>query len=106
MKLKDDLKLREVAGQYVIIPIGRRVKEVHGVNYLNATGAFLLENIKGREFEEKDLIELLSCRYPAADRKKLQEDVKVFVEALSASNILEKSDQAGWAYAKLPRYRE
>lgn len=28
MKLKDQLILREVAGQYVIVPTGKRVREV------------------------------------------------------------------------------
>ena len=31
MKLKDGLILREVAGQYVIVPTGKRVQEVLGI---------------------------------------------------------------------------
>ena len=32
MKLKDGLILREVAGQYVIVPTGKMVQEVRGIN--------------------------------------------------------------------------
>ena len=31
MRLKDGLILREVAGQFVIVPTGRRVKEVTSI---------------------------------------------------------------------------
>ena len=41
MKLKDGLLLREVAGQYVIVPTGKRVQEFPRVNYMTADAAYL-----------------------------------------------------------------
>ena len=37
MKLKDGLILREVAGQYVIVPTGKRVKDVTGGSVYDQT---------------------------------------------------------------------
>ena len=38
MRLKDGLILREVAGQFVIVPTGRRVKEVTSIVYISCFG--------------------------------------------------------------------
>lgn len=41
MKLKDQLILREVAGQYVIVPTGQRVREVTSIVYISSSAAYL-----------------------------------------------------------------
>lgn len=41
MRLKDGLILREVAGQYVIVPTGKRVREVTNIVYISASAAYL-----------------------------------------------------------------
>lgn len=53
MKLKDGLILREVAGQYVIVPTGKRVQEVIGINYITKPAAYLWDYMKDHEFEKK-----------------------------------------------------
>ena len=50
MRLKDGLILREVAGQYVIVPTGRRVQEVTSIVYISSSGAYLWEYMKNQEF--------------------------------------------------------
>ena len=39
MKLRDGLVLREVAGQYVIVPTGAAVREVTDIVYISASAA-------------------------------------------------------------------
>ena len=41
MKLKDQLILREVAGEYVIVPTGQRVREVTNVVCISSSAAYL-----------------------------------------------------------------
>ena len=41
MKLKDDLVLRKVADQYVIVPVGKRVQEVTSIVYISSSAAYL-----------------------------------------------------------------
>ncbi len=42
MRLKDGLILREVAGQYVIVPTGKRVQEVTWHHYITKPAAYPL----------------------------------------------------------------
>ena len=53
MKLKDQLMLREVAGQYVIIPTGERVREVTSIVYISSSAAYLWDYMKDHEFTGK-----------------------------------------------------
>ena len=56
MRLKDGLILREVAGQFVIVPTGRRVKEVTSIVYISSSAAYLWDYMKDEEFEKEDLV--------------------------------------------------
>ena len=51
MKLKDGLVLQEVAGQYIIVPTGKRVQDVPGIVYISSPEANLWEYMKDHEFE-------------------------------------------------------
>ena len=41
MKVKEDFLLREVAGCYVVVPVGKATVDFNGMLNLNDTGAFL-----------------------------------------------------------------
>ena len=102
MKLKDGLILREVAGQYVIIPTGKRVREIHEVVYLNGVGTFLWNYIGERDVAEEDLVDLLQKRYPKTNKEQIQKDVRTFVEALASHHLLEDGGNSGRAFARFP----
>lgn len=51
MRLKDGLILREVAGQFVIVPTGRRVKEVTSIVYISSSAAYLWDYMMMRSRE-------------------------------------------------------
>ena len=67
MKLKDGLILREVAGQFVVVPTGKRVQEVTSIVYISSSGAYLWDYMKDHEFQKEDLVkkiqEVLSTKY-------------------------------------------
>ena len=50
LKLKSDLILREVAGQHVIVPVGKRVQEVTSIVYISSSAAYLWEYMKNNDF--------------------------------------------------------
>lgn len=53
MKLKDGFILRNIAGSWVVIPLGERVLEFSGMISLNNTGAFIWELLeKGQDVDE------------------------------------------------------
>ncbi len=93
MRLKDGLLLREVAGQYVIVPTGKRVQEVTGVNYITKPAAYLWDHMKDREFEKEDLIRLTLERYGDATREQVSKDLDIFLKGLAEKGILEIEGQ-------------
>ena len=97
MKLKDGLILREVAGQYVIVPTGKRVQEVLGINYITKPAAYL-------EFEKEDLIRLTLERYTDATREQVSADLDQFLKGLAEHGILEIEGQMYGSFTmRVPR---
>ena len=93
MKLKDGLILREVAGQYVIVPTGKRVQEVTGVNYITKPAAYLWDYMQNHDFEKEDLIKLTLERYSDATREQVSKDLDIFLKGLAEKGILEIEGQ-------------
>ena len=103
MRLKDGLIVREVAGQFVIVPTGKRVQEIHGVLYMNRQGRMLWSYMADREFTEEDLTDYLQKSFPEVSRERAEQDAKAFVTALSRENLLEKSGGSGRAQIWISR---
>ena len=104
MKLKDGLILREVAGQYVIVPTGKRVQEVIGINYITKPAAYLWDYMKDHEFEKEDLIRLTLERYADATREQVSADLDQFLKGLAEHGILEIEGQMYGSFTmRVPR---
>ena len=88
MKLKDGLILREVAGQYVIVPTGKRVREVTNIVYISASAAYLWDYMKDHEFEKEDLVKRIMEHYTGVTEEKASEDIEKFLKLLADNNIL------------------
>ena len=89
MKLKDGLILREVAGQYVIVPTGKMVKEIPGIVNISSSEAHLWDYMKDHEFEREDLAEYLMKDHNGMTREKAVVDAEHFLDVLTMNNILE-----------------
>lgn len=88
MKLKDGLVLRKVAGQFVIIPTGKRVREIVNTVYISSSAAYLWDHMKD-SFTEEELIDLIMQQYTGVTREIAREDIEAFLETLRINNILE-----------------
>lgn len=106
MKLKDGLILREVAGQYVIVPTGKRVQEVTSIVYISSSGAYLWDYMKEHEFEKKDLADRIMQHYSGVTREKAEADIEKFLKTLAENNILDDGVIRGWSIVKLPVKRK
>lgn len=89
MKLKDGLILQEVAGQYVVVPTGKRVKEVPGIVNISSFEAHLWDYMKDHEFEREELVDLLMKEHGGMTREKALADVDNFLEKLINNNIID-----------------
>ena len=103
MKLKDQLILREVAGQYVIVPTGKRVREVTSIVYISASAAYLWEYMKDHEFTKEDLVARIMDHYTGVTEEKAAEDIDQFLEILADNNILDDGVKRGRAFVRVPQ---
>lgn len=92
MKLKDGLILREAAGQFVIVPTGKQVREVTGVVYISPSAAYLWDYMKDHEFQKEDLTARIMEHYAGVTEEKAAEDVGEFLKILSVHHIIEDGD--------------
>lgn len=87
MKIKSGFILREVAGSFIVVAVGERVKDFNGVINLNETGAFLWENLaKGSDAE--GLISALLNEYEV-DEEIAKRDVETFINKLTEAGLVE-----------------
>ena len=102
MKLKDGLILREVAGQYVIVPTGKRVQEVTNIVYISSSAAYLWDYMKDHEFEKENLVKQIMEHYTGVTEEKASEDIDKFLNTLSANNILDDGIVRGKIAVQVP----
>ena len=103
MKLKDQLILREVAGQYVIVPTGKRVTEVTSIVYISASSAYLWDYMKDREFTKEELVAKIMEHYTGVTEEKAAEDIDKFLKILADNNILDDGVLRGRAFVRIPQ---
>lgn len=102
MKLKDGLILREVAGQYVIVPTGKRVQEVTNIVYISSSAAYLWDYMKDHEFEKPDLVKRIMEHYVGVTEEKASEDIDKFLKLLGDNNILDDGVIRGSVFVRMP----
>lgn len=87
MKIKEGFILRNVAGSFVVVPIGDATLDFNGMMNLNETGAFLFEKmIEGTTRDE--LIAALTKEYDV-DEETATKDVDTFIERVEKEDLFE-----------------
>lgn len=90
MKIKSGFVIREIAGQYMAVPVGERVNDLHGMIALNETGAFIWKLLEDEKTEE-DLARALTEEYEVSYEEAL-EAVREFRELMEKEQVLEGQD--------------
>lgn len=106
MKLKDGLILREVAGQYVVVPTGKRVQEVTSIVYISSSGAYLWDYMKDHEFEKEDLVAKIMEHYSGVTEEKAAADIEKFLKTLADNNILDDGITRGRVFVRMPKGKD
>ncbi|MCR5430066.1 MAG: PqqD family protein [Eubacterium sp.] len=87
MKIKEGFILRNVAGSFVVVPVGEATLDFNGMMNLNETGAFLFEKmIEG--ITREDLIKALTDEYDV-DEETAAKDVDAFIEKVEKEDLFE-----------------
>ena len=87
MKLKYEFAVREIAGDYVLVPLGAAALKLSGMITTNAVGAFLWEQLMS-ETTEKAMTKRLLEEFEI-DAVTAANDVKAFVSQLRELNLVE-----------------
>lgn len=106
MKLKDGLILREVAGQYVVVPTGKRVQEVTSIVYISSSGAYLWDYMKDHEFEKEDLVAKIMEHYGGVTEEQAAADIEKFLKTLADNNILDDGITRGRVFVRMPKGKD
>ena len=88
MKLKEDFMLREVAGQWLLVPIGETVVNVNGIITLSESGAVIWRALEESESADVEkLADALMQEYEI-DRETAIESVGEFLNDLKEKGII------------------
>lgn len=87
MKLKTQLMLRKIAGNWMAVPVGERTRDVPGVIALNETGAFLWKML-GQDTTQDALVSALLAEYEV-DEATAKQDVEKFLAGLREKEWLD-----------------
>ena len=91
MKVEKEFVLREIAGDYVIIPTGQTVLCFNGLITVNEIGAFLW-NILQNDVTVDDLVKCVLKEYEV-DEDTAREDIQEFLDTLIDGGIMEAIDE-------------
>lgn len=87
MKIKDGFILREVAGNSVVVAVGKRAKEFNGVINLSGAGADIWKHLQ-KDISKEELIDRLLEEYDV-EREVLTKDVESFLQKIGEAGLLE-----------------
>lgn len=90
MRFREDLVLRQIGDDYVIVEPNQGKIDYSKVFTLNETAAFLWDKLKGEDFIEEDMVQLILEYYdiPALDQDKILIDIKILISTLKDNNLL------------------
>lgn len=69
MKLAENYMLKEIAGNYVVIPVGQNVVDYKGMLHLNPTGAFICKCLE-EDTSMEAILEKMYAEYQAEEEDK------------------------------------
>ena len=89
MKIREEFKVREMAGEHVIVMPGRGgAADMTRIVSLNPSSMYLWEKLRGREFTAADAALLLTERYEVDEAIALR-DAQAWAGKLAECGVLE-----------------
>lgn len=86
MRVEKEFVLREIAGDYIIIPTGKTVLEFNGLVTVNEVGVLLWKMLQ-EEVTLEDLVQGVLAEYDI-DEETARADIQEFLDKLTENNIL------------------
>ena len=86
MKIAKEYILREIAGDYIFVPVRAAALEFNGMITVNETGAFLWEKLREGTTKE-ELLHAMLEEYEVSE-KEAEADIQEFLQMLQKNKIL------------------
>ena len=88
MRIKDQISLRKIADEYImIVGSGDSLDYTQAVS-LNDSAAYLIESVRGKDFTLEDWLELLTDRYEVSGEQ-ARADVELLIQMLKEAEIID-----------------
>lgn len=87
MRIKKKFVLREIAGEYVLVPVGEAARELNGIVTVNELGAFLW-NLLQKEQTEQTLLNAVLDAY-AVEEERARQDIRGFLQLLRDNHLMD-----------------
>lgn len=87
MKINKKMILREVAGEYILVPVGTSVISTNGLFMLTETAAFIWKILSDAENEDY-IVEKITEEYDV-DAEEARTDVRNFLSFLHSHEIID-----------------
>ena len=88
MRIKDQISLRKIADEYImIVGSGDSLDYTQAVS-LNDSAAYLIESVRGKDFTLEDWVELLTDRYEVSGEQ-ARADVELLIPMLKEAEIID-----------------
>ena len=86
MKINKELVKREIAGDTILVPVGKTVYDSNGLFILNELGSFLWDRLQDAETEE-ELLQAILAEYEVTEEV-ARKDLGLFLDKLRDMGIL------------------
>ena len=87
MRIKKKFVLREIAGEYVLVPVGEAARELNGIVTVTELGAFLW-NLLQEEQTEQTLLNAVLDAY-AVEEERARQDIRGFLQLLRDNHLMD-----------------
>lgn len=95
MKIAKELILREIAGEYILIPIGDTLSEFNGMINLSETGKFIWEHLETTA-NLRELLDLILAEYQVDEHTALQDTTEFITGLIKHGIIIPTNEDRTW----------
>ena len=88
MTIKDQISLRKIADEYIMIVGSEDSLDYTQAVSLNDSAAYLIEQVRDEDFTQEDWVDLLTERYDVS-REQASADIELLVQMLKEANVID-----------------
>lgn len=88
MRIKDQISLRKIADEHIMIVGSEDSLDYTQAVSLNDSAAYLIEQVRDEDFTQEDWVDLLTERYDVS-REQASADIELLVQMLKEANVID-----------------